>query len=87
MIPSYEVIAPDQLTSSSQPGKVRVFYPRGSTSTILQCNFDADPPELSMCDASADGAYQWWSVTTAGNLLNTPDKPTRPATLIPGALA
>jgi len=85
IIAGYEVIVPDQLTTSSQPGKVRVHYPRGE-STILACNFDQDPPLLYIDDGGADGAYQWWSITSDGNVLNTPDKPTRPATMVPGKL-
>lgn len=84
MIEFSEVIAQDQLVSSSNPNKVRVRYPRGAQ-TVLRCNFDADPPTLTTDDPDADGAYQQFTVLTNGNLLNVPDKAERPATLILGA--
>lgn len=81
MIENTEVIAQDQLIPSADPKRVRVQYPRGSTTLLA---FDNQGRRVSS-DGDADGAYQRATVLSNGNLLFLSDRPDSIPTIVLGA--
>lgn len=84
MIGMQEVIIQDQLKRSSNPGKVNVVYPRGST-YHLSVNIDDPNPTPVIDKTGSDGAYQQFDVLPNGNLKIQGDRPTSVGYVILGA--
>jgi hypothetical protein len=81
MITNTEVIVQDQLITSAAAGKVRVHYPRGS-STVLTID---DRGTISLQADTNDGAWQQAEVLPNGNLKFISDQPASIGNIIMGA--
>lgn len=70
-----EAIRSDQETTSTAPGRIRLFYPRGQTQTVLAWLCDQNPPHTATADASVDNGFTQWVKRADGNYANPTDRP------------
>jgi hypothetical protein len=74
MIQAEEAIHPDQITPSIRPDRVRIFYPRGQTATVLLWMCDQNPPTTKIGDASIDNGFSQWVQLSNGDFMNPTDR-------------
>lgn len=77
-------ISPDQVTTSINPSRVRIFSPRGQTATVLLWMCDANPPLLKEDSVSIDNGFSQWIQDSSGNFINPTDRTDAPACKIVG---
>lgn len=78
IIQGEEVILKDQETPSVRTDRIRLFYPRGQTKTVLLWMCDQNPPATAIGDASIDNGFSQW-VRGTGYYLNPTDRLNAPA--------